>query len=254
MIRAAALALAILAAGIVPTQAERLVSTLSNTSIEITSSFAGEVLTLFGNVEPDTGSPETNAHGPFNVIIVVEGPLTERVARRKSNVLGIWVNTQQVTFGGFPSFYHILSSGRLSVIADAATLAIEDIDPAAQAQNAAGAAYWNSAVFGRALARLMTERGLFGVHEEGVRFLSDTAYVARLVLPHDVPNGRFMAKTYVFQNGTIVAERAEGFSVEKIGFERFLFAAAVQQPFLYGLACVILAIFTGWLGGVVFRR
>jgi hypothetical protein len=39
-----------------------------------------------------------------------------------------------------------------------------------------------------------------------------------------------------------------------MGFERFLYNAAVGQPFLYGLVCVILAIFTGWLGGVVFRR
>lgn len=254
MIRAVLLALAVLAAGVMPAQAERLVSTLSNTSIQITSSFDGEVLTLFGNVEPDIGSTGVFAQGPFNVIIVVEGPLTERVARRKGNVFGIWVNTSQVTFGGFPSFYHILSSGRVGAIADAATLAIEDIDPAAQAQNVSGEAYWDSAVFGTALVRLMTERGLFGVHEEGVRFLSDTAYAARLVLPHDVPNGGFIARTYVFQNGAIVAERSEGFSVQKIGFERFLFLAAVQQPFLYGLACVILAIFTGWLGGVVFRR
>jgi hypothetical protein len=30
--------------------------------------------------------------------------------------------------------------------------------------------------------------------------------------------------------------------------------AAVDHPLLYGLAAVILALFTGWLGGVVFRR
>ena len=42
--------------------------------------------------------------------------------------------------------------------------------------------------------------------------------------------------------------------MRKIGFERFLGLAAQQQPLLYGLVCVILALFTGWLGGVVFRR
>ena len=56
-----------------PAQAERLVSTLSNTSIQITSSFAGEVLTLFGNIEPDSGSTEAFAPGQFNVIVVIEG-------------------------------------------------------------------------------------------------------------------------------------------------------------------------------------
>ena len=47
MMRALALALALLLAAIAPANAERLVSTLSNTSIQITSSFAGEVLTMF---------------------------------------------------------------------------------------------------------------------------------------------------------------------------------------------------------------
>ena len=42
--------------------------------------------------------------------------------------------------------------------------------------------------------------------------------------------------------------------MRKIGFERFLALSAVQQPALYGLICVILALFTGWLGGVIFKR
>jgi uncharacterized protein (TIGR02186 family) len=169
-------------------------------------------------------------------------------------VLGIWVNTQQVTFEGFPSYFQVLASGLLSSITNPTTLAVEDIDPAAQARHSALAGYWDSAVFGQALVRLMTEREHFGVHEDAVRFLSNTAYSARIVLPHDVPNGRFVARTYVFRNGEVVAERGEGFTVQKMGFERFLYSAAIGQPFLYGFVCVILALFTGWLGGVVFRR
>jgi uncharacterized protein (TIGR02186 family) len=234
--------------------AERLVSTLSNTSIQITSSFAGEVLTLFGNIEPSAGEADEVVQGPFHVIIVIEGPLADGVARRKRNVAGIWVNTEQVTFNDFPSYFQVMASGKLGSITNPTTLAVENIDPAAQARHSTVAGYWDSAVFGQALVRLMTERGHFGVRENSVRFLSNTAYAARLVLPHDVPNGSFAARTYVFQNGTVVAERSEGFTVQKMGFERLIYSAAVGQPFLYGLVCVMLAIFTGWLGGVVFRR
>ena len=254
MIRfALALFIALLLA-VAPARAERLVSTLSNTSIEITSSFAGEVLTLFGNIEPNAGQADEVVQGPFHVIVVIEGPLAEGVARRKRNVAGIWVNTEQVTFEGFPSFFQVLASGKLSSITNPTVLAVENIDPAAQARHSTVAGYWDSAVFGQALVRLMTERGHFGVREDAVRFLSNTAYAARIVLPHDVPNGPFVARTYVFRDGEVIAERAEGFSVQKMGFERFLYSAAVGQPFLYGFVCVILAIFTGWLGGVVFRR
>lgn len=239
---------------VLPANAERLVSAISNTTVQITSSFAGETVTLFGNIEPDTGSGEPFVQGPFHVIVVIEGPLADRVARRKTNNFGIWINTEQVKFEEFPSFFKVLSSGNLTDITDEATLAVENILPEAQAHHSAVAGWWNSVVFGQALVRLMTERGFFGVNESGVRFLSDTAFSAQVLLPHDIANGPFIARTYVFKDGKIVATRSEGFAVRKTGFERFLYIAALDYPLPYGLACVILAIFTGWLGGVIFKR
>jgi len=42
--------------------------------------------------------------------------------------------------------------------------------------------------------------------------------------------------------------------VRTVGFERFVANSAKEYSLLYGLVCVILAVFTGWLSGVVFRR
>lgn len=241
-------------AGTGPAMAERLVSALSNQDISITSSFDGELLTLFGNVEPEAGSTQRYVEGPYHVIVVVSGPHTNRVARRKSNVFGIWLNTEQVMFEDFPSYFQVLSSDKLADITDPPTLAVEGILPEAQARHSAVAGWWNSVVYGRELVRLMTEKGLFGVHESGVSFLSTSAYKASLSLPSNVPNGTFLAQTYLFKDGKIVGRKSEGFLVRKTGFERFLGTSAREYPLLYGLTCVILALFTGWLGGVVFRR
>ena len=74
-----------------------------------------------------------------------------------------------------------------------------------------------------------------------------------LTLAERRATGPYLAHTYVFKDGA--GRRAHrGFSVRKIGFERFLSSPAVQQPLLYGIVCVMLALFTGWLGGVVFKR
>lgn len=253
---AAALATATLAVGLAagPAEAERLVSSLSSQDIEISQSFAGEKLTLFGNIEPDTGELQGSVVGPFNVIIVVEGPLSTRVAREQTNRLGIWSNTDQVLFKDFPSYYHVLASGRLADITNIVTLTEKTILPEDQARLSAQAGWWKSMIFGRELVRLMTEKGLFGVDEQAVQFLSDTAYTARVTLPSDITNGPFIAHTYVFKRGAIIAERAEGFAVRKVGFERFLGNAARQYALAYGVICVILALGTGWLGGVIFRR
>ncbi|HHY49867.1 MAG TPA: TIGR02186 family protein, partial [Alphaproteobacteria bacterium] len=46
------LALVLLLATVLPARAERLISAISRNDVSITSSFQGETLTFFGNVEP----------------------------------------------------------------------------------------------------------------------------------------------------------------------------------------------------------
>jgi uncharacterized protein (TIGR02186 family) len=247
-------ALVLLFALVPAAQAERLISQVSNETVEITSSFDGERLSFFGTIAPDAGAPEKFVTGPFHVVIVVLGPTQNRVARQKTHNFGIWLNTDQVEFNSFPSYFHVLSSGRLADISDITTLTTNYILPESHTLVTNDAQWWKRAIFGRELVRLMTEEGLFGVQENGVNFLAEDFYSARLTLPSNAPPGPYLALTYVFKNGEIVARKSEGFAVRKIGFERFLALSSTQQPFLYGLVCVLLALFTGWLGGVIFKR
>ena len=238
----------------VPAQGARLVSQLSSDTVDITSSFSGERMTFFGTIAPDVGSPELTVRGPFHVVVVVVGPTQNRVARQMTHNLGIWLNTDQVVFPNFPSYFHVLSSGRLRDITNLTTLTAEKILPEAYTLAPNDAGWWKTAVFGRELVRLMTEQGLFGVDENAINFPTENFYSARLTLPSNAPPGPYLALTYVFQNGEVIARKSEGFAVRKIGFERFLAITSKQQPLAYGLVCVVLALFTGWAGGVIFRR
>ena len=236
-----------------PAGAEKLASTVSSASVQITSSFDGAVLSLFGTIESDVHG--LAAPGPYNVIVVVTGPLQDRVTRLKTNNWGIWTNTDQVTFKQFPSFYDVLASGKLGNIATPEVLDEKNVLPIEQAlASSTLGEVAKSTEFGTELVRLMTEQGHFAVKEDAVRFLTTSAYVAQVTLPSDVANGPFIAHTLVLKDKQLVAERTEGFSVRKTGFENFVFVASKQQPLLYGIVCVILALGTGWLAGVVFRR
>ncbi len=240
-------------------QAEKLVTGLSTDSVSISSSFDGEALTMFGNVEPASGSTDKFVTGPYQVVIVVEGPHENRVARLKQQQAGIWMNTKEVVFKGFPSYYHVLASDRLNDITAPELLISRSIGPLAQADKSAVVRPGDEALFGKELfskelVRLMTQARKIGVNEQGVAFRSNTFYSAQLKLPSDVPNGSFIAHTYLFKGGALVAEHTDGFTVRTAGFERFIAVAAAQYPLPYGLTCVLLALFTGWLGGVVFRR
>lgn len=231
--------------------AETLVSTVSSPQVLITSSFDGATLSLFGNIE---GTAEAPAAGPYNVIVQITGPLQDRVTRLKTNSFGIWSNTDSVDFRHFPSFYAVIASGKLDAIATPELLTQYAIRPEEQARRAAQSQGLKAERFGLELVRLMIEQQHFVVREDSVRFLSPTAYAVNLTLPSDVANGPFLVHTLVFKNQELVAERSEGFSVRKSGFENFVFVASRQQPLLYGLVCVLLALGTGWLAGVAFKR
>jgi uncharacterized protein (TIGR02186 family) len=252
--RLIAACLVLLAVLTLPARAERLISGISTDNVQVTSSFDGERLTFFGTIAPDAGSEQRYVDGPFQVVVVVLGPRQDRVAREKSNVFGIWLNTDQVEFPRFPSYFQVLSSSRLRDITNINTLATNFILPESHALAPNPAGWRKTLDFGHELIRLMSQEGLFGVQENGVQLLSDTFYSGQLTLPSHAPPGPYIAQTYVFKNGEVVARKSEGFAVRKIGFERFLAQSATQYPLLYGLACVVLALFTGWLGGVLFRR
>ena len=232
--------------------AQSLVFGTSDPTISIHSTFAGDTITLFGNIEPDVDG--TPPEGSFDIVTVVRGPVEERVVRRKARQLGIMLNADYAVFRGLPSFYRVLSSRPIDAILDPETIEQRQLTLEGLAESRLTEATGNVALFETELVRLMTEANLYRTDGRGVAFLSPTFFATRVSLPANVPNGIFLAQTFVVQDGQIVAERAQRFFVQKSGFERFIGEAAADQPLLYGLACVSLALFTGWLGGVLFRR
>lgn len=237
-----------------PAQAQRLVSKLSAQEISINSTFTGESLTLFGNVEAPIGEAQGTIEGPFDIVIVIQGPSSHRVVRRKTPQFGIWLNSEQVEFSGVPSFYHLLATAPLDKITDPETLQNEGIGLILQAHLLEAGDPVRDKEFSNELVRLMTEENMFGLSDRRVSFLSETFYNANLILPADVPNGTYLAKTYLFRHGELVDQRAERFVVRTTGAERFIGNTARDFPLVYGIVCVLIAVFTGWLGAVAFRR
>lgn len=246
---AAALALAALC-GAAPAWAERVVASLSETRITIDSDFDGADLVVFGLIEPDQAT--VSRPGGYDVVVVVRGPREAVITREKGRFLGIWVTRQSRTFASAPSFYALASSRRLDRVADPRVLGENDI----------GLAYADFGErevsaddrFRQALIRLKTSTRLYVERPGAVEMLTPRFFRATLPLPAIVSEGGYTAEVVVFADGARVASRTLALTVEKVGFEERVHRLAFTSPLLYGVGVVVLAIFTGWLGGVVFRR
>ena len=113
--RALILAAVLTVGGIAPAAAERLVVSLSNHRVAVTSSFTGEDLVLFGTIEPDAG--KTLTQRDYDLVVTITGPNQTLRTRRKERVAGIWVNVDSREFLRVPSYLAILSNRPVEAIA-----------------------------------------------------------------------------------------------------------------------------------------
>lgn len=227
---------------------------LSTDSIAITAGFAGADLTIFGSLED--ADPQISRQGRYDVIVVLEGPARPVVVRRKDRVLGVWMNLESEQFENVPVSYSVAS-----------TRAFQDItEPTSYRQLSLGAnniyiqptnqnqSPLTIAAFTKALRERKTAIGLYSENVGGVRFLSQNLFRATVRLAPDVPVGTHKARAFLFKNGMFVKESSAQLEIRKSGFEQAIFRLAHNHGFAYGLMSIGLAIVTGWLGRIIFRR
>jgi uncharacterized protein (TIGR02186 family) len=243
----------LLAAG--PAAAERLIVSLTNHRVMITSNYTGIELVLFGAVERDTASIERK--GPYDIVATITGPRESLRTRRKQRVLGIWVNTAARTFVDPPSYLAVLANRPLDAITNAANqrrlrIGIANTPLPELIHNDIGEVANDP--FRAALVRLMRERGLYNEEPDAVTFLTPTLFRAAIPLPAQVPIGDYTVDVKLFADGNLIAQTNSAFEIVKVGFEQFVANAAREHGILYGLATTMMALATGWIASVAFRR
>jgi len=260
-----ALAVFVFILGVAPLRAETLVIGMSSDTFDIGSNFAGGRIEVFGTIERDAAT--VPRPGGYDIAIVVRGPRDEVVTRQKDRVAGIWINASSTAFEDVPLYYAMLSNRPLEEIASDTLLVRQGIgtaylrltpdddeDDHDRAEDGVGEDA-ETVAYRDALVRLKAEQALYVNAEDKVMFLSENGlFRASIPLPTAVPVGPYEVEVFLFRDGAILAREALGFDVRKVGFEQFVYDLAHSYPLFYGIGAVILAIFTGWAAGVVFRK
>src|SRR5260370_5612828 len=174
-----------LIASALPAAGERLVASLSNHRVMVTSNFTGEELVLFGGIEQD-GASRPRRSG-YDIVVTVAGPRQTTITFRKERMLGIWVNADSRVFEDAPDYLAVLSNRPLDAIASAETLRRLQLglDNIALPQRASIniAAAGGDDPFRLAFIKIMSDRGLYREVSNGVTFLAPTLFRASIPLP-----------------------------------------------------------------------
>ncbi len=252
MIRALLLVLALLAG--TPAQAVapvRLITDISQNRIDIIYTFKGAELIVFGAIQYPRGAVPDERPG---LAIVVRGPAQPITLRKKARVAGIWINTDSVHFETAPGFYAVATSAPIKSLVDERTASIWEIGLDYLQLSPTSDDSAEVAEFTRGLVDLRRRSGLWSEQEGRVGITQNILYQARIAIPSAVPVGSYTAEIYLIRHGKVIARAATPITIDKSGFERWVYVAAQTNGLWYGLVAVALALLAGWLAGLVVRR
>ena len=159
MIARIATAVVVLTLIALPAHAERLIVSVSNHRVTVTSNYIGEELVLFGSVEKDADTPPDRTG--YDLVVTVSGPRTDMVTRRKERKFGIWINTDSRQFLKVPSYLAVFANRPLEAIAPGQRVTVSvgvaeaaDVDTADTLLSRADAALYAAKRAGRGTWRL----------------------------------------------------------------------------------------------------
>ena len=85
-------------------------------------------------------------------------------------------------------------------------------------------------------------------------FLTPTLFRTSIPLPAEVPIGLYNVEIKLFADGALVTKTDTAFEIVKVGFEQFIANAAHNNGLAYGLVTAFMALMTGWMASIVFRK
>ena len=230
--------------------AEKVVLGMSQDEVAITATFDGSNILVFGAIQRDAPIPET----PIDVIVTVSGPSEPLDVRRKAKRFGIWVNTDTVQVDAAPSFYAIATSAPLGDI----LTETEDLRHKVSINRAirsvgAPMNILDAQSFTDAVIRIREANGLYKLQEGSVSIDQQTLFRTSINMPANLTEGDYSTRIFITRDGAVVDQLSTTIDVRKVGLERFLFSLSREQPLLYGLMSLAIAIFAGWAASAVFQ-
>lgn len=239
-------ALLVVIAAATAARAETLIVEMSTETVSITSNFVGTRVSLFGVIERDAMT--VSRPGKYQVLAVVSGPPHTVLVQRKERMLGIWVNSAGERFHSMPSYYAVLANPAATPLLEEGRVAFP------LSLDALGA---RPGAVDDHLAALARQRGAAGQFVEdlnGIIMMTDEFFRAEIPLPGIAEDGEYTVTVYLYGDSVLLDMHETRFVVAKVDFEQQIFDLARSSPIIYGLGVVVLALVTGYVGGVLFRR
>ena len=231
--------------------AERLVAQVSKEEVAITANFDGSEIFIYGAIKHDVSDKIIS---PLEVVITVSGPTEKLYVRKKSKHALIWLNTETIEIDSAPSFYAVASTGNLKEIINNTENLKHKISIREVIRSIGNpATIKNPTDFTEGLIRIRNQNNLYQGLDNSISLTDETLFATTINLPSNLVEGEYTIRFLLARDGKVIDQLSTTIPVNKVGLERWIFDLSRQQPLIYGLLSLFIAIFAGWLASAVFR-
>ena len=216
-------------------------------------------------IKPNISGTEVVLYGAMpsgikDIIIEVVGPARNISLEEKRRIYGFWLGLGRADYFQVPSYYNIMSSRKISEIADQNVfdklrLGVTNL-PLGNAKISNSLTSQN--IFNQNLKKYMLDKGQFNIGENKISVKSGPGKVGifstEFLLPSNSYQGKYYVRYFIFQNGEFLSYAENKIDLKQAGFSRIISLTATNFPLLYGILAVILSGSLGWLISTIFRR
>ncbi|WP_074381352.1 TIGR02186 family protein [Bartonella doshiae] len=225
---------------------------VTTNTITVDAHFDGRDLYIAGVLE--NINPLYSQQNRYDIVVTLEGQTRAMVMREKKRNAGVWVNADSFIFKNAPLFYSMVT-----------TREIEDITSAENYKRLGlGLSYFplqtneqdqkKIQTFRNELVKLQKAKKLYYEDVGGVRFGSGTLFTAHFQLPANIPVGHYKVRAYLFRDGNFIDSAITTLEIVKAHIAYTIFHVAHKYSFLYGILAVLVAVSTGFLCRLIFRK
>lgn len=208
--------------------------------VEISAFFHGREVTITGTLPAG-----------YQAVAEVVGPVGQEHLMRKGRRGPLWMNVGEVTVKGAPSLYLVLSSAA-DLLAKASPWGLESLK-----KHITLAGVVEKDKFLEQFLELKQSEKLYAVWPGGLKLTpagNDRQEVTGTFwLPANVKPEKYKVCLTAIRDGQAVEQQCVPLAVQMIGFPALLMSLAYEHGLLYGILAVVIAIFTGFIMGYLFK-
>lgn len=233
-----------------PAAAAKLSIGLTTSQVNVDADFSGAEIVLFGAIDEDLVPMS-------DLVAIVKGPSISFVVRPIVKTGLIWAPGDAIDLVDAPGLYLTNATRPLESFTNPPVRQEAELDAASLnlAEKIADETASDEAKeIVEAFVRSESLAGRYQDNIGAVSFKDGGLFTIDIALPPNTPVGDYAVDVFLFRDGQIIAADTAALSVNKVGLERRIYNLAHERPLGYGVICVALSLFAGWLAAFAMRK